>query len=92
MRNKLTHYTRVEGGTIQEADFEYYEDQLSEITQKDILKKEVYCKPMGMKIKTRVAKFGKVWVHALFFEDGKIYQADINGFKERDTKKLKEVI
>lgn len=46
---------------------------------------------MGMKINTRVAKIGKVWAHALFFEDGKIYHADINGFRLRETKKLKEI-
>lgn len=39
MKNKLTHFTRVEGGTIQDADFDFYEDQLIGITQKEIFKK-----------------------------------------------------
>lgn len=92
MRNKLKKFTRVEGGTMQEADFDYYEDQISDITQKEIYKKEVYCKPMAMKVNTRVAKIGKVWIHSLFFEDGKIYDADVNGFRLRETKKLKEAL
>lgn len=83
-RVKATHYTRVEGGTIQEVDFEFYEDQLNDIKVNDVHKKEVFSKIFNKKLTTRVVKMGKVWVHALFFENGKVYDVIQGGWKLRE--------
>lgn len=85
MRNKATHFTRSEGGTIVPIAFEVHEDELNTFT--DVEKKEVFSKFFNTKIKSRVVKIGKVYVHALFFEDGKIYNVDINGFKLRELER-----
>ena len=85
MRNKATHFTRSEGGTIVPVTFEVYEDELNSYTE--VEKKEVFSKVLKTKIKSRVVKIVKIYVHALFFEDGKIYNVDINGFKLRELER-----
>lgn len=87
MKNKLTHFTRLEGGMIIPANFDFYEEQVETIGIKDIIKKEVFSKTFKYKIFTRVAKINKIWVHALFFEDGKVYNATPSGFKLRQIEK-----
>lgn len=82
LKNKAKSYTRVEAGTIQPITFDVYEDDLKNHT--DVLKKEVFCKALKKHINTRVIKFGKVYVHALFFEDGKVYDVNEKGFKLRE--------
>lgn len=83
-RIKALQYTRVEGGMIQNADFDFYEDQLKDINVNDVHKREVYSKIFKRKITSRVIKIGKVWVHALFFENGKIYDVIAGGWKLRE--------
>jgi len=83
-RVKASHYTRVEGGQIQEAEFDFYEDQIKDLDVSKIEKKEVYSKIFNRKLTTRVIKIGKVWVHALFFENGKIYDVIAGGWKLRE--------
>lgn len=86
-RVKAVKYTRVEGGTKQTADFEYYEDQLKEIRTQDVHKREVFSKVLERKITTRVIKIGKVWVHSLFFENGNIYDMIQGGYRLRELEK-----
>jgi len=81
-RKKAVSYTRVEAGTIQPITFDVYEDELK--NHVDVVKKEVFCKALKQRINTRVIKFGKVYVHALFFEDGKVYDVREGGFKLRE--------
>lgn len=85
-RIKIKGFTRVEGGTIQNAEFEFYEDQLASASF-IVEKKEVFSKLMNRKITTRVTRMGKVWVHALFFENGNIYDLSPMGFKLREIRK-----
>lgn len=80
-RVKAEKFTRSEGGTIVPVTFLVYEDELNNYT--DVQKREVFSKVFKMKIKSRVVKIGKEWVHALFFDNGNIYHVDINGFKLR---------
>lgn len=86
-RVKAVQYTRVEGGTKQNADFEYYEDQLKDINTEDVHKREVFSKIFDRKITTRVIKIGKVWVHSLFFENGNIYDMIHGGYRLRELEK-----
>lgn len=89
MNKELTHFTRVEGGTIVKADFEVKESDLHKY--KDSVEiKEVFCKPLNRQIKTRVVKFGKVYVHALFFDNGNIYDCKPTGFKIREAVSIKK--
>lgn len=81
-RIRVKSYTRVEGGTIQDAEFEMFEDEMDK--WHTVEKKEVFCKAIGRKITTRVVKIGKIYVHALFFENGNIYHAHTHGFKKRE--------
>lgn len=81
-RNKAVSYTRVEGGTIQPITFDVYEDELKDYT--DVEKKQVFSKIIKKPLQTRVIKFGKIYVKALFFEYGKIYDVGIDGFKLRE--------
>lgn len=83
MRNKALLYTRVESGNKQVLPIDIYEDELD--NYKDVIKKEVFCKAFQRKLNTRVIKFGKLYIKALFFEDGKAYDVDVNGFKQREN-------
>ena len=78
MRNKSKFFTRVEGGLKVPCSFDLYEDELTDYTK--VEKKEVFSKMLKMKITSRVVKIEKVYVHALFFEDGKICDVKENGF------------
>lgn len=78
MRNKATEFTRVEGGLRVPCSFDLYEDELGNYTK--VEKKEVFSKTFKMKIVSRVVKIDKAYVHALFFEDGKVYDAKETGF------------
>jgi|SRR6185312_4977117 len=82
MRNKALLFSRTEGGSLQKLDLDIYEDQLSEYDGK-AEKKEVFSKAIGIKINTRVIKFEKIYIHALFFEDGRVYDCNEIGFRER---------
>jgi len=84
MRNKAKSFTRSEGGLIVPVTFEVYEDELENYTK--VEKKEVYSKIFKSKIKSRVIKIDKIFVHALFFEDGKIYDVHPEGFTLRELK------
>lgn len=83
-RIKAVSYTRVEGGQIQDAEFDFYEDQLKDLDVTKIEKKEVFSKIFKRKLTTRAVKMGKMWVHALFFENGKVYDMYANGWKLRE--------
>lgn len=80
MRNKAIYFTRSEGGLKVPCTFNVYEDELHKYT--DVEKKEVFSKTFNQKIISRVVNIGKVYVHALFFED-KTYDVKENGFKVR---------
>ena len=82
MRNKAVSFTRVEGGTKVPVPFEIYEDELIGYSQ--VLKKDVFSQMFKKPIKTRVVKIDKVFVHALFFEDGLIYDVYPEGFRLRE--------
>lgn len=82
MRNKAVSFTRVEGGTKVPLTFDVYEDQLPRYTE--VLKKDVFSQMFKKPIKTRVVKIEKVYVHALFFENGLIYDVYPDGFRIRE--------
>lgn len=80
--NKAEMWTRSEGGLKVPTTFDLYEHELKNYTK--VEKKEVFSKVFNMKITSRVIKIGKVYVHALFFEDGKVYDVHHEGFKLRE--------
>lgn len=77
-KNKSILFTRVEGGLKVPCTFELFEDELGNHTK--VEKKEVFSKLLKSKIISRVIKIDKVYVHALFFLDGKVYDAKETGF------------
>lgn len=81
--NKALLFTRVEAGNMQVFPLELYEHELHTFT--DVIKKEVFCKVIGKKLNTRVVKIGKLYVKALFFKDGTVYDVDLNGFAKREN-------
>jgi len=86
--NKARQFTRSEGGLKVPVDFEITEHEIL-TTEYKVEKKEVYSKIFKSKITSRVVKISKHWVHALFFEDGKVYDVRPEGFKIRE---LQEVV
>lgn len=80
-RVKALLFTRCEGGMLQPMMTSVYEDELDNFT--NVVKKEVFSKELGITIKSRAVKIGKVFVHSLFFENGFVYDCDVNGFKRR---------
>lgn len=80
-RVKALLFTRCEGGRLQPMMTSVFEDELDNFT--DVVKKQVYNKAFLKTLNTRVVKIGKVFVHSLFFENGFVYDCDINGFKRR---------
>lgn len=82
-KNKATFFTRSEGGLKVPCSFDVFEHELSTYTK--IEKKEVFSKTFKMKIISRVVKIGKVYVHALFFEDGRVYDVRETGFVLREN-------
>lgn len=81
IRNKALLFSRVEGGTITVFPFDVYEDELHNYTK--VITKEVFCKMIGKKLKTRVIQFDKIFVKALFFENGFAYDVTPEGFVKR---------
>ncbi len=81
-RVKILLYSRVEGGNVQLMDFELYEDELPSFDGQAI-KKSVFNKPLQQTINTRVVQFGKKYIHAFFLEDGRAYDCNATGFRER---------
>lgn len=82
-RNKALKFTRVEGGLKKPCTFEIYEDELSKFSPVNVEKREVYSHGINAKITSRVVKIENVYVHALFFEDGKEFDVSQYGFKLR---------
>lgn len=82
-RIKIKGFTRVEGGMIQKAEFELYEDEMASKVF-PVEKKQVFSKIFKTSINTRVTKIGKIWVHALFFENGNVYDLKPTGFVLRE--------
>lgn len=83
--SKAIYFTRSEGGTKVPTTFEIYEEDLSKYT--DVERKEVFSKVFKQKIVSRVVKINKIWVHALFFDNGNIYNVTPTGFKLRELEK-----
>jgi len=82
MRNRAILFTRSEGGLKVPVNFDVYEDELSKYTE--VLKKSVFSKMFNKNIKSRVIKIDKVFVHALFFENGLTYDVYPEGFRLRE--------
>lgn len=81
-RTKILLYSRVEGGNVQLMDFDLYEDELSSFDGQTE-KRKVFNKGFKSNINTRVVKFGKKYIHAFFLEDGRVYDCNETGFRER---------
>lgn len=77
-KNKAILFTRSEGGLKVPCTFDVFKDELDNYTK--VEKKEVYSKTFKMKIISRVVKIGKAYVHALFFQDGEVYDVRETGF------------
>lgn len=84
--NKALKLTRSEGGLKVDTPFDIYEHELANYS--NVEKKEVFSKIFKRKITSRVIKIHKVYVHALFFEDGSVYNVTPNGFVKRTGKEI----
>jgi hypothetical protein len=87
--SKLLHFTRGAGGTFVKPHFQVKEVDLEKFKDKVELK-EVFSKQLNQKLKTRVVKIGKAYVHALFFDNGNIYDCKPDGFKIREAVSIKK--
>ncbi len=80
-RNRCLLYSLVEGGTMQPIKVDLYEDELKNFTS--VEKRLVFSKVIGKKINTLAVEIGDKHAHSLFFEDGKSFDCEVYGFKER---------
>lgn len=78
--NRVLKFTRSEGGNKIDMPFELYEHDINKYDSSLVEKREVFSKVFNRKITSRVIKIKNLYIHAVFLEDGKVYDVHPSGF------------